>query len=116
MKNNTQRRKQLNKAERLARAKEWFNSYTGKNLVKGYAKWLGVNWLCALHELKLAGISFSEEYEQRIARAYQHRMENKSLRKQRLLLNEFPQYESDEHFAFIVGYTSNGFPYGVMKS
>jgi hypothetical protein len=112
-KNNTPRRKRLKRASRLTRAKDWIRSYGGKDLVKGYAKWFGVDWLCALHELKLAGVSFIGEQEQRIVKAYQHRIEDKARRKRNALSNEVPPYESDGNFAFIAGYTSNGVPYGV---
>lgn len=113
MKNTTPRRKRLNQRARLARAKNWIKAYTGKNLVKGYSKWFGVDWLCALHELKIAGVFFTQEAEQRIVRAYEQRFEDKARRKRNSLPNETPQYESDENFAFIAGYTSNGFSHGV---
>ena len=64
--NNTPKRKRLKRHARLVQAKTWFSSYTGKNPIKGYAKWFGVDWLCALTELKLSGISFAPESEQKI--------------------------------------------------
>lgn len=112
---NTPKRKRLNMNARLAQAKTWFHSYIGKNPVKGYAKWFGVDWICALQELKLAGISFTEEAEQRIIRSYQHRIEQKRAFKQRPSPNEAPQDECNNYFLFIVGYTSNGFPYGIRS-
>jgi hypothetical protein len=113
MKNNTPRRKRLNKTARLSQAENWMKSFGGKNLVKGYAKWFGVDWLTALRELKLTGVQFTEEAEQRVIRGYQHRIPDKRKRKQRSVPNEFPLYDSDERFAFIAGYTSKGVPFGM---
>lgn len=113
--NNTPRRKRLKKVARLAQAKDWIKSYTGKNLVKGYARWFGVDTLCALKELKLIGVSFTAESEQQVIRSYQQRIEHKRKQKQlrALKLNGPELIESDENFAFIAGYTSNGVPYGI---
>jgi len=111
--NNTPKRKRLKRNARLVQAQTWFSSYTGKNPVKAYAKWFGVDWLCALRELKLMGIAFSEEAEQRIISSYQQRIEQKRAFKQRSSPNDRLEDESDNYFLFIVGYTSNGFPYGV---
>ena len=118
MKNNTPRRKRLNQQARLARAKDWIKSYTGKNLVKGYAKWFGVDILCAMRELKFSGVSFAPEYEQQILRPNSQRIEKKRRKKglRALKLKEFNKselWESDENFAFIIGYTSGGAPFGV---
>jgi len=113
--NNTPKRKRLKKKARLVQAKTWISSYKGKNLVKGYAKGFGVDWLCALTELKLSGISFAPESEQKIIKSYHQRIEFKRKQKQLrdLKLNESELFESDENFAFIIGRTSNGVPFGL---
>lgn len=109
----TPRRKRLKKAARLTKAKEWIKSYHGKDLVKGYARWFGVDWLCALKELKLAGVPFTPEAEERINNSYRQRIEHKKRLKQLRSSKQVTLSESDENFAFIVGYTSNGVPYGL---
>ena len=113
--NNAPRRKRLKRHARLVQAKTWFSSYTGKSPVKGYAKWFGVDWLCALTELKLSGISFAPESEQKIISSYNQRIEFKRKQKQLsdLKLKESELWESDENFAIIIGRTSNGVPFGV---
>lgn len=113
--NNTPRRKRLKKTARLTIAKHWIKSYTGKSLVKGYSKWFGVDTLCALTELKLCGVSFTAESEQQIIRSYHKRIENKRKQKQLrdLKLKGRDMVESDENFAYIIGYTSNGIPFGL---
>lgn len=113
--NNTPRRKRVNKKARLILAKEWIKSYTGKSLVKGYSRWFGVDTPCALTELKLCGVSFTAESEQTIIRSYQRRIENKRKQKELrdLKLKGRDMVESDENFAYIIGYTSNGTPFGL---
>jgi hypothetical protein len=113
MKSNTPRRKRLNKKARLASTNDWFKIYTGKNLVKGYSNWFGVDWICALHELKLAGAAFTAEAEQRIAKEFGQRLEDKGRRKRKEVITDAAPVEYDEYFAFIAGYTPNEVPYGI---
>lgn len=112
-KNNTPRRKRLTKASRLASAKTWIKSYTGKDLVKGYAKWFGVDLLCALAELKLCGIGFTLDTENQIVMSYRHRIENKRSQKQLRSSKASDTPGDDENLAVIIGYTSNGASYGL---
>ena len=53
--NNTPRRNRLNKKQRISIAKKWLISYNGKNIVKGYSNWFGVDLLCAIRELRIVG-------------------------------------------------------------
>lgn len=85
------------------------------NFVKGYLKKFAVEKLCAVRELRIIGIEISEENE------IQLRKNIELLRQQRLLseqkreveLNTSSGFESDFHFAMIMGYTSGGFAYGI---
>lgn len=108
--------KQTPKREkRLNSAKIWIKTYPGKNLVKGYSKKYGVDKLCAVKELRMIGVKISETYEKQLI----HSMED--LKKQRLASKKKreeamkiqPPFDSDEHFAMIMGYTSAGFAFGV---
>ena len=56
-------KKSKNRETRLLSAREWTKTYTGSNLVKGYAKNYGVDKLCAVKELRMIGIQISDEYE-----------------------------------------------------
>lgn len=60
------RRKRMKRKARLESAKQWIKGYSGKHIVKSYAKWYGVDLFCAVIELKLNGIQVSEEYEKQI--------------------------------------------------
>ncbi len=108
-------RKTLKREYRLRSAKDWIKTYSGDNIVKGYSKKYSVDKLCAVKELRMIGIEISEEYENQLRQSLE------SLRQQRLSfkkkredkLNALCEFESDENFAMILGYTSGGFPYGV---
>ena len=100
---------------RLCSAKNWINTYSGNNLIKGYSKKYSVDKFCAVKELRMIGVEISEEYEKQLINSME------TLRQQRLSfkkkredeLNASCGFESDENFAMIIGYTSGGFPYGV---
>ena len=40
--------------------------YGGKNVVRGYARWFGVDVLCAIVELRMLGTTVPAEYEAQI--------------------------------------------------
>jgi hypothetical protein len=104
------RRKRMNRADRLQSAKKWLASFTGKNVVRGYAKWFGVDLLCAAKELQLLGVPIDPVYLKRLETTVSNRR-RQTPQPPRDLQQDFG--ESDEHFSFIAGYTSGGMPYGV---
>lgn len=112
-KSNTPRRKRFNKQARLNSARSWIKDYSGKNIISGYAKWFGVDKLCAMRELKIVGVEISEDREKQIKESVKANIEQKQRRKAKKEMDEDTFIESDENFAFIVGYTSGGFPYGL---
>src|SRR5689334_9056214 len=61
------RRKRMRRPARLASARAWLPTYGGRNVVRGYARWYGVDPVCAIRELRLLGVSISDEYEGRSA-------------------------------------------------
>ena len=74
-----------------------------------------VDKLCAVRELRMIGVHIPEEYEKQLQQSVE------SVRKQRLASklkrdkesNSSSLFDSDENFAYIIGYTSGGAPYGV---
>ena len=56
----------MNKQSRLLAAPHWMKSYNGKSLMRGYAKWFGVDKLCAIRELKILGVPISETLEKQV--------------------------------------------------
>ena len=111
MKNTPKRERRLNSA------KNWIQTYSGNNLVKGYSKKYSVDKLCAVKELRMIGVEISEEYERQLINSIQtHRLQRLLFKKKREEeLNGRSSFESDENLAMIIGYTSGGFPYGVTN-
>ncbi|WP_430812956.1 MULTISPECIES: hypothetical protein [unclassified Carboxylicivirga] len=100
---------------RLRSAKVWIKSYSGKSIVKGYSKKYSVDKLCAIKELRMLDVEISKEYEKQLRQSLkadkQHKLSNKQ--KHENEIEDLLEFESDEHFAMIMGYTSGGFAYGI---
>lgn len=77
MQSNTPKRKRLKKPERLNVAKSWIKTYNGKSIVAGYAKWFGVDKICAINELKSIGVVIPEMLEKQIIKSHQLLLEQK---------------------------------------
>jgi len=108
------RRKRFKRHQRLQSSKQWLKNYSGKHIVKGYAKWYGVDLLCAIIELRMNGIHISEEYEAQVKRSIEAKSKANRLKKERKNVQQKPFNEfTDERFAYIAGYTSNGVPFGI---
>lgn len=114
------RRKRLKPKARLLQAKKWVHTYTGKNIIKAYAKWFGVDWICALSELKLVGVLISDEAEQKIVSGYSQRIQQRKSRKELRAAKLAATNRIDEEaiafgFDIVIGYTSGGLPYGIKS-
>lgn len=90
----------MNRAGRLQTGKMFIENYPGKKIVKGYSKWYGVSLLTAVIELKILGVTISEEYitqleitEENKIKQRQKRKEEKAL--QERLMEEESESESD---------------------
>lgn len=109
------RHKQLRRSQRLGRGKNWLNNYEGEDMIEDYRKRYGVDLLCAVVELRLLGAEISEEYEYQLRQEEEYKRLSKRSKKkgknqiEEDLLDGF----SDENFAFIIGYTSGGAPFGL---
>jgi hypothetical protein len=112
-KKQTLKRKILTKKGRLEFAKEWITKYEGQNLVSGYAKWFGVDKICAIKELKALGVLISVSLENHIIETQKRRIEQSKKAKDKIEILDNALNDSDDNFAFIVGHTSGGFPYGL---
>jgi hypothetical protein len=113
--NNAPRRKRRTREYRLGSSKEWIKNYEGKNIVKGYAKWYGVDLFCAIKELRMNGVIVGEEYEDKVRQSIEAKQLAKQMneenRKERIIDSE--DEFSDDRFAFITGYTSGSAAYGI---
>lgn len=106
----------MNRKGRLDAAKDWLLKYNGKKIISGYAKWFGVDKICAITELKTLGVIIPESMENQIVESHKRKAEQRKAAKaakESLVSFDMPLYDSDENFAFIAGYTSGGAPYGL---
>lgn len=107
----------MERPARLQAARGWLEKYRGKNVISGYRKHFGIDWFCAFIELEMLGIEVDADYKSRALKSVQ---EQAAARERRKTSPEMTTgaasgiFGQDEHFAFIVGYTSGGFPYGLM--
>jgi len=111
-KNNTPTRKRLNKNQRISRANDWLQTYNGKNIVKGYSNWFGVDLICAILELRLVGMKISDEYESKLRQSIENLRKNK---KEKIIEDSELLDSWENESEFIEGYTTNGVPYGLAK-
>jgi hypothetical protein len=107
------RRKRMKRQARLASARSWLPTFRGKNVVRGYANWFGVDLLCALKELSLCGVAIDPDYVTQLKAtiASRSRRANESIAEPQSLGYGI---DWDENFAYIAGETEAGFPYGVI--
>ncbi|WP_018248781.1 hypothetical protein [Orenia marismortui] len=113
----TPRRKQFKRKQRLQSAKTWIPTYTGKNLVRGYKRWYGVNFVCAIKELEMLGYEIDLEYKEQILKQEEAKRKaakrRKAEEKKKQAEEEYFNSDQDENFYYIAGYTSGGAPYGI---
>lgn len=113
------KRRLKGRERRLSLAPEWTCSYRGKrnNMVKKYCKTFNVDWECAIKELEELGVQHDPDYLAELRKTFSSQLKDENLYNPISRL-EFDAYhgiepESDENFAYIAGYTSGGFPFGV---
>lgn len=84
-------------------------------MFRGYRKRYGVDWPTALWELEMLGVEVDRACREQVLRTVQEQAKAKQRRKleEAAKLESVLQIEQDEHFAFIVGYTPGGAPYGI---
>jgi hypothetical protein len=110
------RKKRMDRKSRLQSATEWVKKYEGKNMIASYAKWFGVDKICAMTELEMLGLTYSDKIIIQIKMAEENRKHQmnvlKEKREQKNNSND-EDIESNEIFAFIAGYTESGVPFGI---
>ena len=109
------RRKRMRRQARLDSARQWLAGYSGKNIVRGYRKRYGVDWLCAVRELRQLGVEVDPQYVAQLEITVEQRRLERQRRQQQREGDgvEEQAIDSDDTFAYIAGYTSGGAPYGL---
>lgn len=105
----------MSRKGRLQSGKQWLHKYKGKNTIRSYSKWYGVNEVCAILELRILGLEIDCERLEKAKITEEDKAKLKALTKNRKQERELQElYEdSDENFCYIAGYTSGGVPYGI---
>jgi hypothetical protein len=70
----------MRRPARLQAAIKWRYGYRGKNIARGYARWFGVDLVCAIIELRMLGVAIDAEYEAQIRRTIAARAEARARR------------------------------------
>ena len=103
------RRKRMKRAARLASARHWLPRFEGKNVVRGYAKWFGVDHLCAVKELAILGVSVEPAYVAMLECTRRNKALAKKAKERQAIDEETRRTEGvedvDDIFAFIAGRT-----------
>lgn len=105
----------MKRHSRLQSAKHWIPTYAGKNIIKGYQRWFGVDLSCAIKELKRLDVKLDSHYIQQAlsgqAQMIASRQKQSEKQKKRDLekTENFQGYPDSEYY-FVAGYTSGGFP------
>jgi len=107
----------MNRARRLQSARHWLATQTGCTTIqiaKSYRKRFGVDWPCAFRELSILGIQVDARWVVQLYAGLQG-AQRASPERQGKLQSEAVRLgsESDDHFAYIAGYTPGGAPFGV---
>ena len=105
----------MKRAARLQAAPAWLTRWapaaggSGKNVVRSYARWFGVDLGCSLVELQLLGVDLDPGYVTALRRTLDGgRRPRRADRGEEVVPGE-----SDEWFAYIAGYTPGGLPFGI---
>ncbi len=85
-------------------------TYKGKKIHHGYAKHFGVNKLCGILELEMLGIEINPQIKEIVRRSEEQKKIQSEMRKAE---NGNKFIEFDVYFAYIMGYTPGGAPYGI---
>ena len=87
--------------------------FSGKNVVRRYANWFGVDLLCAVKELYLCGVTLDPAYVAQLKPTFASRSSRRPKQPVADPLSVGYGVDWDENFAYIAGRTEAGFPYGI---
>lgn len=99
-------------AARVQSGRHWLKSFSGKRVVSSYARWFGVDLMCAAKELQILGVHFSPEYLEALRRTAAVRPRQcRDAGKEAKAVDVEPMW--NQEFGYIAGYTEAGLPFGV---
>lgn len=93
----------MKRAARLQSAKSWLPKYNGKNVIRGYSKWFGLDYWCAIKELRMLGVKIDEDYVEQLKASLEAnsraKQQKKKLKEEYEIEEQYPY--PDDTFAFI---------------
>lgn len=106
--------KRMNRSARLDSARSWLPTYTGKRIAHAYRRRYGVDWETAFLELSLLGVEIDPDYIAAVRSSVAaQREQGRGARTEDQSSPDDALIDSDEFHAYIAGYTSGGFSYGI---
>jgi hypothetical protein len=106
------RRKRMSRAARLQSGHHWLRSFSGKRVVPSYARWFGVDLMCAAKELQILGLHLPPDYLEALRRTATGRPRHRrNVAKEAKAVDVEPLW--NQEFAYIAGYTEAGLPFGI---
>ena len=100
--------------KRIEKAKVLLESCKDKKyFVKKYKKIMGVGKLCAAKDLHALGLVDDVYLQSAIKHDELLKTKRKEKKERKKQEKEMELIESDDYYAYIAGYTSNGFAYGI---
>lgn len=104
----------MTRTQRLEYVKrsEWLRRFTGRKMAHRYCRWFGVKPAEALNDLRTLGVEITPEYEKQVLSRATLPAQPRRKKKTQKTEDEFIA-DCDDNFAYIAGYTSMGFPYGI---
>jgi hypothetical protein len=88
-------------------------NFSGKNVVRSYAKWFGVDLLCAVEELSRFGVAVDPAYVAQLKTTFACRGSRRPKQPVADPQSGGHGVDWDENFAYVAGRTEAGFPYGT---
>ncbi len=88
----------MDRPRRLQAARSFIRGFGGKRIVVGYARWFGVDRICAITELQMLGVAVPPREAQvahEMVRTAQQRRKTRSARTEETDSNSFFEFEED---------------------
>ena len=97
----------MNRERRLIAAASFLRGFTGKNVVRGYARWFGVDLGCALLELQMLDVRVDPTYVDRVRATLREkerigRQRNEQRRQARADTDWYFEFESEPFIDAVV--------------
>jgi len=75
------RLKRMKRTDRLQSAKYWLQEFHGENVIRAYRKRYGVDWLCAVKELRILGVELDPVYVRKLEQTIEGQIKTNRRRK-----------------------------------